>query len=46
MDVVTGALGELMVDLAEFGWFPRSLPSGTFGNDDVGDEEDEELGAA
>ena len=45
MDVVTGALGELMVDLAEFGWFPRSLPSGTFGNDG-GDEEDEEPAAA
>ena len=43
---MTGALGELMVDLAEFGWFPRSLPSGAFGsNEDDGDEEDEEAGA-
>ncbi|KAK5661345.1 hypothetical protein OQA88_11241 [Cercophora sp. LCS_1] len=25
--VTTGALGELMVDFAEFGWFPRILPS-------------------
>ncbi|KAI0136852.1 DNA binding methylated-DNA--cysteine S-methyltransferase [Xylariales sp. AK1849] len=25
--VATGTLGELTVDLAEYGWFPRSLPS-------------------
>lgn len=25
--VATGALGELMVDFAEYGWFPRLLPS-------------------
>ncbi|KAK4033709.1 6-O-methylguanine DNA methyltransferase [Parachaetomium inaequale] len=25
--VTTGALGELMVDLGEFGWFPSVLPS-------------------
>ncbi|KAL2125779.1 hypothetical protein VTI74DRAFT_2761 [Chaetomium olivicolor] len=25
--VTTGALGELMVDFGEFGWFPRILPS-------------------
>jgi methylated-DNA-protein-cysteine methyltransferase related protein len=25
--VTTGSLGELMVDLAEYGWFPRQLPS-------------------
>ncbi|PVH89262.1 DNA binding methylated-DNA--cysteine S-methyltransferase [Cadophora sp. DSE1049] len=25
--VNTGSLGELMVDLGEFGWFPRQLPS-------------------
>jgi methylated-DNA-protein-cysteine methyltransferase-like protein len=25
--VTTGNLGELMVDLAEYGWFPRQLPS-------------------
>lgn len=46
MEVVTGALGELMVDFAEFGWFPRSLPSGAFGSGDDGVEEDEEPGAA
>lgn len=27
MTVTTGPLGELMVNLAEFGWFPRILPS-------------------
>lgn len=25
--VTTGALGELMVDFAEYGWFPNILPS-------------------
>ncbi|TVY87075.1 Alkyltransferase-like protein, partial [Lachnellula willkommii] len=25
--VRTGNLGELMVDFAEYGWFPRQLPS-------------------
>jgi hypothetical protein len=25
--VNTGSLGEFMVDLAEYGWFPRQLPS-------------------
>ena len=25
--VTTGNLGELMVDLAEYGWFSRQLPS-------------------
>ena len=25
--VDTGSLGELSVDLAEYGWFPRQLPS-------------------
>jgi methylated-DNA-protein-cysteine methyltransferase-like protein len=25
--VSTGNLGELMIDLAEYGWFPRQLPS-------------------
>lgn len=25
--VTTGALGELLVDFAEYGWFPSSLPS-------------------
>ncbi|POR32518.1 DNA binding methylated-DNA--cysteine S-methyltransferase [Tolypocladium paradoxum] len=27
VEVTTGALGELMVDFAEYGWFPRALPS-------------------
>ncbi|GAB1312758.1 Alkyltransferase-like protein 1 [Madurella fahalii] len=40
--VTTGALGELMVDFAEFGWFPRILPSeeaqGLVASD--GDEDD------
>ena len=46
MTVNTGSLGELMVDLGEFGWFPRQLPSdvaaGVVGDDD--DSEDEEDG--
>jgi methylated-DNA-protein-cysteine methyltransferase-like protein len=25
--VNTGSLGEFVVDLAEYGWFPRQLPS-------------------
>jgi methylated-DNA-protein-cysteine methyltransferase-like protein len=25
--VTTGSLGELIVDLNEYGWFPRQLPS-------------------
>jgi methylated-DNA-protein-cysteine methyltransferase-like protein len=25
--VNTGTMGELMVDLTEYGWFPRQLPS-------------------
>ncbi|KAK4163692.1 hypothetical protein QBC43DRAFT_319061 [Cladorrhinum sp. PSN259] len=43
--VTTGALGELMVDFAEYGWFPSRLPSdldgGDFDDDDdiEGDEE-------
>jgi methylated-DNA-protein-cysteine methyltransferase-like protein len=50
--VTTGALGELMVDFAEFGWFPRILPSEEAmgvvpsdedGEDDDGDEESGEL---
>lgn len=27
VDVATGALGELVVDLAQYSWFPRRLPS-------------------
>lgn len=27
MTVTTGALGELLVDFGEYGWFPRQLPS-------------------
>lgn len=35
------ALGELSVDLAEFGWFPPVLPSEE-GDNSLGDEDDEE----
>ncbi|SPQ27175.1 44ac9e50-92c8-40c0-9577-b1be8ae2d578 [Thermothielavioides terrestris] len=46
--VTTGALGELMVDFAEFGWFPRILPSeeaeGLVPSDE--DDEDGESGAS
>ncbi|KAK3990723.1 hypothetical protein QBC44DRAFT_324639 [Cladorrhinum sp. PSN332] len=31
--VTTGALGELMVDFGEYGWFPSSLPSDIDGED-------------
>ena len=27
MTVTTGNLGELLIDLGEYGWFPRQLPS-------------------
>ncbi|KAI1329273.1 hypothetical protein F5Y16DRAFT_105068 [Xylariaceae sp. FL0255] len=40
VEVSTGALGELMVDFGEYGWFPRSLPSEE--NEDDDDSEDEE----
>jgi methylated-DNA-protein-cysteine methyltransferase-like protein len=33
--VSTDALGELSVDLAEYGWFPNSLPS-----EDADEEQD------
>jgi len=40
--VSTGNLGELMVDLGEYGWFPRQLPSDAAAGldpfDDSGDE--------
>ncbi|CAN8103663.1 unnamed protein product [Discula destructiva] len=39
--VTTGALGELMVDFAEFGWFPAVLPSEA-GQGDGLDDDDEE----
>jgi methylated-DNA-protein-cysteine methyltransferase-like protein len=29
VSVNTGNLGELMIDLAQYGWFPRQLPSDT-----------------
>lgn len=35
--VDTGALGELMVDFAEYGWFPDILPS------EAGQDEDESV---
>jgi methylated-DNA-protein-cysteine methyltransferase-like protein len=45
--VTTGALGELMVDFGQFGWFPRILPSEEAqgmvpDEDDDGDEEGDE----
>ncbi|KAK3320505.1 6-O-methylguanine DNA methyltransferase [Cercophora scortea] len=44
--VTTGALGELMVDFAEFGWFPNILPSeaaqGAVPEDDDDDDDDSE----
>lgn len=36
--VTTGALGELMVDFGDFGWFPEVLPSE--GEEDEGSEVD------
>ncbi|KAH8897732.1 MGMT family protein [Thozetella sp. PMI_491] len=38
--VTTGALGELMVDFVEFGWFPRHLPSEQEDGEDSGSEEE------
>ncbi|KAL2117295.1 hypothetical protein VTJ04DRAFT_9463 [Mycothermus thermophilus] len=45
--VTTGALGELMVDLAEYGWFPDVLPSeeGLVSSSDEEEEEGEEGGS-
>ncbi|KAK4121871.1 DNA binding methylated-DNA--cysteine S-methyltransferase [Parathielavia appendiculata] len=42
--VTTGALGELMVDFGQFGWFPRVLPSEEGGEIEhsQGEDEDEE----
>ncbi|KUI60979.1 Alkyltransferase-like protein 1 [Cytospora mali] len=39
--VTTGALGELMVDFGEFGWFPSALPS-QVGSDLEEEEEDDD----
>ncbi|PNY24382.1 DNA binding methylated-DNA-cysteine S-methyltransferase [Tolypocladium capitatum] len=39
VEVTTGALGELMVDFAEYGWFPRALPSEGSGERDSGPEQ-------
>jgi hypothetical protein len=39
--VSTGSLGELCVDFAEFGWFPKALPSEA-DYEDSEDEDDEE----
>jgi methylated-DNA-protein-cysteine methyltransferase-like protein len=38
--VTQDALGELSVDLAEFGWFPAVLPSEE-GDSSLGDEEED-----
>lgn len=40
--VTTGALGELMVDFVEFGWFPRLLPSEVAAGVVPSSDEDEE----
>ncbi|KAL2160751.1 hypothetical protein VTH06DRAFT_948 [Thermothelomyces fergusii] len=40
--VTRGALGELMVDFAAYGWFPRVLPSEEGQGVDVSDEGDDE----
>lgn len=37
--VTTNALGELMVDLGEYGWFPRHLPSDVAAGIDESDSE-------
>jgi methylated-DNA-protein-cysteine methyltransferase-like protein len=47
--VTTGALGELMVDFGQFGWFPRVLPSEeaqglVAASDDDDDDEGEDDG--
>ena len=39
--VTVGTLGELMVDFAKFGWFPRSLPSESGGVEESSDEDDD-----
>lgn len=38
--VTTGALGELMVDLGAFGWFPEVLPSEEGGEGEEHDEDE------
>jgi methylated-DNA-protein-cysteine methyltransferase related protein len=47
--VTENAMGELLVDFGEFGWFPRVLPSEAAegveepeGNDEGSDEDEEE----
>ncbi|KAK4102467.1 DNA binding methylated-DNA--cysteine S-methyltransferase [Parathielavia hyrcaniae] len=45
--VTSGALGELMVDFGEFGWFPRVLPSeegGGVGLSEGEEDDEDELG--
>ncbi|KAK4186256.1 putative methylated DNA-protein cysteine methyltransferase [Podospora australis] len=39
--VTTGALGELMVNFAEYGWFPRLLPSEVAAGAVLSSDEDE-----
>ncbi|KAI8634317.1 DNA binding methylated-DNA--cysteine S-methyltransferase [Xylariaceae sp. FL1651] len=39
--VSTGALGELLVDFAEYGWFPSSLPSEELDEEDEDDSDSE-----
>lgn len=40
--VTTGSLGELMIDLVEYGWFPRQLPSDAAAGLDTFVDSDEE----
>ncbi|KAH7351149.1 MGMT family protein [Rhexocercosporidium sp. MPI-PUGE-AT-0058] len=40
--VNTGSLGELMIDLGEFGWFPRQLPSEVAAGIPLDDSESED----
>ncbi|KAK3939293.1 6-O-methylguanine DNA methyltransferase [Diplogelasinospora grovesii] len=42
VEVLQGPLGELIVDLETYGWFPRRLPSEA-ANGEGSDDEDEEL---
>ncbi|KAK4213586.1 hypothetical protein QBC37DRAFT_422686 [Rhypophila decipiens] len=48
--VTTSAMGELMVDLREYGWFPRSLPSEAdegledSSSDESDDDDEDEVG--
>lgn len=40
--VNTGALGELLVNFGEYGWFPRQLPSDEAAGVELDDSNEEE----